>query len=103
MTAIQRQMIPDNSAGNLINLLLSEIRQSMVQEIRDSLIKEMRGYAVGNEEPLCAKEAAAFLKVSPKTLYKWIREGVIPAKCVHRKGSTPYFFPSELRDDLKKS
>jgi hypothetical protein len=88
MTDNQRQMLPDNNNSEVAHLM-------------NVLVKELRGYVI--EQPLCAKEAAEFLKIHQRTLEKWMKNGVIPKKCIHYKASRPYFFPSELRDDLKRS
>jgi hypothetical protein len=81
-----RQLIPDNSE---------------VAHLMNVLVKELRGHVI--ERPICAKEAAEFLNIHITTLSKWISSGVIPKKVVHYKGSRPYFFPSELRDEIKRS
>jgi hypothetical protein len=86
MMAETRQMIPDNSeVAHLMNVIL----------------KEIRGHVT--EKPICVKEAAEFLSVDQRTLRRWIASGVISAKCIHYKGSRPYFFKSELRDEIKRS
>jgi excisionase family DNA binding protein len=83
---IERQLTPDNSeVAHLMNLI----------------VKELRGHVV--ERPMCVKEAAEFLGISQRTMYQWIKDGVIPSKVVHYKGSRPFFFPSELRDEIKRS
>jgi hypothetical protein len=81
-----RNLIPDNSE---------------VAHLMNVLVKELRGYVV--EKPMVVKEAAEFLQVTPKTIHTWIKSGVIPARCIHYKGSRPYFFPTELRDEIKRS
>lgn len=82
----ERQILPVNSE---------------VAHLMNVLVRELRGYVI--EQPLCAKEAAEFLKINRRTLDVWISKGIIPTKCVHYKGSRPYFFPSELRDEIKRS
>jgi hypothetical protein len=81
-----RQLIPDNSE---------------VAHLMNVLVKELRGHVI--ERPICVKEAAEFLGVNERTLRRWITSGVISTKCIHYKGTRPYFFPSELRDEIKRS
>lgn len=85
---------------------MSAVRQMnpVSQEIEHFMglvIKELRGHVI--ERPISVKEAAEFLQISQRTLYTWMKNGTIPAKLIHFKGSRPYFFPSELRDEIKRS
>lgn len=75
---------------------------SMVAELKQHLISELKELAFV-ERPMCCREAAQYLLIHENTLYKRIRTGEIPERVIHRIGGSVYFFPSELRDFLKKS
>lgn len=62
--------------------------------------ENMKGSVI--EKPMCAKEAADYLGVTPKTLHERIRTGVIPANLKHEISGSVYFFPSELHSFIKK-
>lgn len=70
---------------------------SLKQIVRD----EMKGYVV--ETPFTAREAAAYLRITEKTLWERIRKGKMPADLVHRSAGSVYFFASELEAYLKRS
>lgn len=74
---------------------------SLIAEIKQSIAAEMKDFMI--ERPHNVKETAKYLNVHEQTLYKWMREGVIPASLTHRIGSGHFFFLSELRDFIKKN
>jgi hypothetical protein len=84
----QVQFIPDNNNSEVAHLM-------------NVLVKELRGHVI--ERPICMEEAAEFLQVTSKTIRKYIRTGAIPIRLIHHIGGRPYFFPSELRDLVKRS
>lgn len=55
------------------------------------------------EKPMTAKEAAAYLNVTEKTLWERIRKGKMPADLVHRSAGSVYFFATELHQYIKNS
>jgi hypothetical protein len=75
-----------------------------VSEMKLHLTKEVetiRGVVV--EKPMCVKEAAAYLRIAERTLFKWLKDGTLPNSCKHEINNTTYFFPSELKEFIKKS
>lgn len=55
------------------------------------------------EKTISHKEAAAFLNIHEKTLSKWLREGVYPARIVHLNGRKKEYYKSELQDLVKNN
>lgn len=85
--------IPINSEPTA-HSILAELKQHIANEIKNMAIVE---------RPLCAKAAADYLLIHENTLYRRMKSGEIPESVIHRTGGSVYFFPSELRDYLKKS
>lgn len=76
-----------------IHSLISELKAHISYELKDALV----------EKPVNAKTAAIeYLGIHPNTIYKWIDNGDLPAKLIHRIAGCVYFFPSELRDYIKE-
>ena len=74
--------------------------QALMAEIKTHISNEVKDFMI--ERPHNVKETAKYLGVHEQTLYKWMREGVIPVSLTHRIGSGHFFFLSELRDYIKK-
>ena len=55
------------------------------------------------EKPIRVKEAAKILGLHEQTLYKYMRQGTIPKKYIHRVGHNLYFIASELQQFIKQS
>lgn len=53
------------------------------------------------EKPMTVKEAAEYLRVSERTMWRRINSGDLPAELIHRSGGSVYFFPSELHNYLR--
>jgi len=68
---------------------------------------EEKGFDKGQkkpfEKPLTREEAAAFLRITARTLDNRIKSNVLPTDLRHYNGGTIYFFASELEAFLKKS
>lgn len=75
--------------------------QRFMAEVKETIRKEVKGYMV--EEPLTAKQAAAYLKITEWTMRDRIKKGSLPASLIHRSGGTVYFFASELEQYLKNN
>lgn len=82
-------------------ILKPEDFKNLISEVRAMLEGGVKGYMV--ERPMTAKEAAAYLKVTPWTLWDRIRKGVIPSELIHRSAGSVYFLPSELHQYIKNS
>ena len=54
------------------------------------------------EKPMTSDKAIEFLGVSPRTFYKLVSQGSI-RKHFFEGLSTPFYFPSEIIETLKKS
>lgn len=80
-------------------ILKPEDFKSLVSDLKDMLRSELKGYVV--EEPLTAKEAARYLKITDKAMWERFRKGTMPAELIHRSGGSVYFFASELHRYLK--
>lgn len=85
--------------------ILYQISESDLEKL--ILKAEERGFALGQkkpvEEPLHKDKAAKYLGIKSRTLDKWIQEGIIPSKYIHRPNGTPYFLASELSEFIKES
>jgi excisionase family DNA binding protein len=55
------------------------------------------------EKPIRVKDAASILGLHEQTIYKYMREGTIPKKYIHRVGRNLYFIASELQQFIKQS
>jgi predicted DNA-binding transcriptional regulator AlpA len=75
---------------------------SIMAELKEHLANELKNLAFV-ERPMCAKQAADYLLIHENTLYRRMKTGQIPARVIHRTGGSVYFFPSELKDYIKKS
>lgn len=75
-----------------------------VNEMKTHLTKEVEAIkTVVVEKPMGVKEAAAYLGISERTLHSWRNTGHLPESLAHKINGSTYFFPSELRDYIKKS
>jgi excisionase family DNA binding protein len=83
--------IPMN-AEPTVHSLMAELKQHLSSEIKDYMI----------ERPHNVKETASYMGIHEQTLYKWMREGVIPKAVIHRIGSAHFFFLSEMKDFIQK-
>jgi hypothetical protein len=84
-------LLMPHDLDQIIKAICSQV-EAEVSKIRTHMI----------EKPMSAKEAAGYLKITPKTLSVRISKGVIPADLVHRVEGSTYFFPSELAAFIKK-
>ena len=75
---------------------MTDLKKFVSDEVRSEKVKSV-------EKPISPKEAAAFLKISLKTLYNRINNSDIPAQLIHRNGGNVYFFESELEQYIKQS
>ena len=72
-----------------------------LESLREIVRDELKSYIV--EKPMTTREAAAYLRITEKTLWERIRKGKMPADLVHRSAGSVYFFASELEAYLKRS
>jgi excisionase family DNA binding protein len=88
------------------NNVLYQITEDLLEKL---IIKaEEKGFERGQkrtlEKPLTREEAAAFLRVEPITLDRWLKSGKLPHYLKHVvAGSTILFLSSELEEYIKKS
>jgi excisionase family DNA binding protein len=74
---------------------IAEVNKTLTREV-----EKIKGSVI--EKPMTIKEAADYLRIHENTLFKRIRDGVIPPELVHRVDGTAYFLPSELHRFIKQ-
>jgi excisionase family DNA binding protein len=75
--------------------------ESLINELKAHISKELVCAVI--EKPMCVKQAAEYLGIHENTVYKWIKSKHLPVELIHRVNGCVYFFPSELRDFIKRS
>lgn len=83
-------------SGTNIDKLVNELKAHITEEI-----KSIKTLVV--EKPMNYDEAAKYLGVSRRQLYRKVAAGKIPTGIVHRVNRMVYFLPSELHDHIKRS
>lgn len=93
-----------------IDMLPNAILHVMSDEQLDKLIQKAmqegfeRGQKKPIEKPLTREEAAAFLRIEPATLDRWLKSRKLPVHLKHVIGiKTILFFASDLEEFIKKS
>jgi excisionase family DNA binding protein len=76
--------------------LVNELKAHITEEL-----KSIKSFVV--EKPMTYQDAAKYLSISTRQLYRKIKAGRIPPSIVHRDDGTVYFLPSELHEHIKKS
>lgn len=74
--------------------LIAEVKQTLSREV-----ETIKGSVI--EKPMTIKEAADYMRITENTLFKRIRDGVIPPNLVHQVEGSKYFLPSELYGFIK--
>jgi DNA invertase Pin-like site-specific DNA recombinase len=73
----------------------AELKRDLIEEIRNSIKPQ------SVEKSLSAKEIAAHLEISVRTLWRRFKEGRYPHELIHRDAGQPVFYRSEF-DKYKK-
>jgi hypothetical protein len=89
-------------AEQLIVMRPDEVRNYFAELKRD-LIEEIRRSAkpAEVEQSVSAKEIAAHLKITTRTLWRRFRQGTYPPDLIHRDAGRPKFYKSEFEKYIK--
>lgn len=92
MTMLPNSVLYQINSDNLMKL---------IAEIKAVVIEEM-GKKNGAEKPMTREEAANYMRISPTTFDRRLKNGTLPIGLRHINGGNIYFFASELEAELKR-